>query len=144
MKRTTTLIEGLFILSLVLFSCGHLDGNNPLGVTGGGANGYGSLGSSIGGGTGGQIDQNLFGTWQHVISSTEYEMIAISSGTFQYAHWTDGSIDNSFGGTWYVSGNFLFISFDGETQSGPYSISGGGDTLTFTFNGESNTWHKVS
>ena len=144
MKQTTAFLSLALILALVFAGCGHLSGNHPLGVTGGGENGYGSPGGSTGGGfdDGGGLDGGLFGGWQHDIDQNEFEMMYFHpDGSFEWYYFVDFSMVDSDEGTYQTSGNTII--FSGGFGTVQYSISGDGNTATIHDGSETTVWNRI-
>ena len=143
MNRITILLASLFVLSLLLFGCGHLDGNNPLGVTGGGADGYGSAGTTVGGGGGGsQVDQMLFGTWRTDYSANDFEILVIGSGYYQWYDYSGSNLDDSGIGTWYSNGGIIYATEGGNQDEYPYTVSA--NSLSINWGGGPTTYYRYN
>jgi hypothetical protein len=120
----------LIIAIPLLLGCGHLTGNNPEGVTGGGSNGYGTFGSNFSG----DSYPDLLGAWQQDVAEGIQNII-----TFR----ADGIVNVNFGadqssrnGSYFVSGDRMDINVYGwMSGSGTLAISG--NTMTVTFDGGS-------
>jgi hypothetical protein len=126
----------VLILAVPLFlGCGHLNGNDPEGVTGGHMGGYGSFGSSYSG----DYYPGLLGAWHQDAGQGIQNIV-----TFR----TDGIVRVDFGanqtsqnGSYNVSGNRLDINVYGwRSGSGTFAISG--DALTVTFDDGAVVLHK--
>ena len=130
------------VLVFIISGCGQGSGDNPVGVTGGSANGYGSQYESEGdnGSNGGNgSDNELIGKWRHDYDAGEYETFSFSSdGTFYYEYYYNYQLDYSFSGTYSVNGNQL--TMEGMPPV-TYSISG--NTLTISFQGEEIHYYRV-
>ncbi len=132
---TALAIVGIF---LMLAGCGHLDGNNPVGVTGGAANGYGGSGTGSGGSGGGGGETSLYGTWEGNYDTLGVLVTTVvtinSSGTYTVSAYYNGSLISTEYGTFTVTGNVLHLNPQGDS---PYTATFilNGNTLTLTFEG---------
>lgn len=146
MKKAFAYISIAMMVSLLVVGCGHRSGNNPLGVIGGGEDGYGSLGSVGGGsfnGGGGQHDASLVGTWRWEGTDNNYELLTFTSnGTFVANYYVGGELFLTVNGTYSTSGNTLTFFIEGESGEATYSIVG--NTLTITEDGDTTVYTRVS
>jgi hypothetical protein len=122
----------LAAFSLVIFlgACGHLDGNNPLGVTGGGSSGYGVNGPLAGGET---IDIRLQGRWRHDYPYFDYYILRFNAdGSFRFDYYAEpGILDHTYQGSYRAFLGKIQFQSNGLNGSYPYSVSS--DTLTIWF-----------
>ena len=146
MKQLTALLSVAVILTFVFVGCGHLSGNHPLGVTGGGENGYGSAGGSTGGGydEGGGLDSRIFGAWQYDIDQNEFEIMTFyPDGSFEWAYYVDFSIADSDNGTYQTYSNHIILTSSEGTVDLQYSLSGDENTATIWDGSETTVWHRL-
>jgi hypothetical protein len=142
MKQLTALLSAALILAFVFVGCGHLSGNDPLGVTGGGSNGYGSAGGSTGGDYGGGFDNRLLGGWQSETFGGDYYIIRFfSSGGFQLQYYSDGVPGSSYEGSFYTYDGHLVLAYGDELEDYEYSISG--DMAQLNYQGFTIIWHRI-
>jgi hypothetical protein len=125
MKNILFIFSAVLIASVLIFGCGHRATTNPVGVLGGGDDGYGSLtgGNSSGYNNGGQYDQMLLGTWRTDYSANDYEILVIGSGNYQWAEYLNSNLQNSGSGTWYSSGEIIYATENGSHDQYPYTAS---------------------
>jgi hypothetical protein len=134
MKKIILFFPILLLLALFLTNCGQLAGENPVGVTGGNDNGYGSTGSGLWpGGGGGGGGGSIVGRWRADYPDGSYEILNFSSnGDFQVLDYDrNGILLFSFSGTYSVSGNQLTLMTSAGNVTITFSISG--NTLTIFF-----------
>jgi hypothetical protein len=142
MKRIIVLLSAAFILALLFAGCGHLSGNDPLGVTGGGSNGYGSLGGSTGGGFEGGYDNRLLGGWQSETFGGDYYIIRFfSSGDFELQYYSDGVPGSSYEGSFHTYDGHLVLAYGDESDDYEYTISG--STAYLSYDGATIIWHRI-
>jgi hypothetical protein len=103
MRKAFIYISIAFAISMIAAGCGFLAGNDPLGITGGGENGYGSLTPWWGHS---HYYESLSGNWRHNQGDGGYEMLSFDQ---------DGMVRVRI---YNSSGNLQF------SQEGNCSISG--------------------
>ena len=120
----------LFLSSFLLWqSCGQGGLDNPLGVLGGGFNGYGSSGFrdySGRTGDGGGTQPNIVGNWRHEVVQGSYEIYRFTA-TGQYEHSVEayGQTQIIDEGTYSINGNTIIFHMDtGGSYSKDFSLSG--------------------
>ena len=117
----------LIAISLTL-GCGHLAGNDPEGVTGGHAGGYGSFGSTFSGGG----DNLILGAWQQDGSQGDHNIVTFNADGTVRVDFYNGDQHYSQNGAYYISGNRLDINVNGwKGGSGIFTITG--EVLTVNF-----------
>jgi hypothetical protein len=136
MRNLKQLSAGVLLMAAILVGCGQINGNNPVGVTGGGDDGYGWTGTS----SLDRLDPRLFGSWMHRVSSDAFQ---------EYVFYSDGDCDlwnfaNGEGlvthGTYKAFANRIAISLT-ESVEGFYAVSG--EMLMLNLSGVSTTWTRV-
>ncbi len=114
-------------VSLVL-GCGHLAGNDPVGVTGGQQNGYGGFGIPFF--PGGTID--ILGAWHQNGSQGDYNIVTFSGDGTVSVVTHSGTTQTTHNGTYFVSGSRLDINVSGwQSGSGIVTINGTSMNIAF-------------
>ena len=142
MKNILFILSTILIASVLIFGCGHRATTNPVGVLGGGDDGYGSFGSSYSGGGGGQYDQLLFGTWRTDYSETSYEILVIGAGYYQWSDYTNSNLTDSGYGTYNTSGGMIYAMEGGTQDQYPYTVSS--NSLSINWGGGFTTYYRYS
>jgi len=142
MKKFIWCLTSLSIAMLFMFGCANWGGNNPVGVTGGSAEGYGlandlKLPESSSGSS-----SDLIGSWRHDNGGGDYEIITFNSnGRYSIASYENNSLEFSYSGNYSTSGNSITLYIEGDPYSGTYSIRG--DELTLNILGENQTYYRI-
>jgi hypothetical protein len=140
--RATIMAFGFLIL-INIFGCGQLGGNSPLGLTGGGENGYGSFSGSSPSET--PNVQTLIGTWRDNLDSPYYTQYRFTSD-YVCEIW-DSTLDRPYHafGTYTVGESyppFLRILAGNEVVfSGPFWFEG--EDLVLGGFGGNFVFHRV-
>ncbi len=110
--------------------CAQWGGDNPLGITGGSNNGYGKNNDLNLPDGSDQIDPDLVGVWS--MYDYPYSLVYTfnADGTYQIEEYFYDSLDDSYEGTWSVSGNILTLSSNDGSSIMTYEINGNQLTLT--------------
>jgi hypothetical protein len=121
----------LFFLSIIMIDgCAQWGGDNPLGITGGSNNGYGKNNDLNLPDGSDQIDPDLVGVW----SMYDYPYLLVytfnADGSCKIEEYYYDSLDDSYEGTWSVSGNILTLSSNEGSEIMIYEINGNQLTLT--------------
>ena len=128
----------ILILTGFLAGCGMMDFNNPVGVLGGGANGYGA-----GGGGGSSTQYSIVGKWRRDVGSEYYVIYEFKSdNTFIASIYIEGVQQASTTGTYEISGSLLIIHANSYTYTYTYTVSG--NNLTLIMEGEVMEFYRVS
>lgn len=134
----------ILICFAILVGCGERTGINPLGVTGGGGNGYGSAGGSDGGSV--SVSDRLIGTWRDNLDSRYYTQFRFSeNGACEILH---VGIDDSFHYfghytiRYYNPGMSLSIFVNGDDIFFAH-FHFEGDVLVFEGEGGNFIYHRV-
>lgn len=130
-------IRGLFIMAaifaLFLAGCGHYEGSNPVGITGGAEDGYGGglleVFQNENGGNGG-YDSQLVGDWYYMSGDYMFIYTFQSDGDINIVVMVEYSTVAELSGTFSSSGNQLTMRLDGEVSVYTYSIQSNRLTLT--------------
>lgn len=112
-------------LLLLLTSCGHWDGSNPVGATGGGADGYGAASNTRNGSDGsgeGAIDSRIVGDWYYYKSGVYYYYTFAGDGDLIIVAEEGADILGELTGTYSANGSTMIMHINGRGQS---------DTLTY-------------
>jgi hypothetical protein len=141
MKKLLLYLIESFILAIILIACAQWGGDNPLGITGGGEEGYGKNNNINLPDTSTQrtIDPKLQGNWS---THDGYGYIAITfyaNGDFTISYHSLPPF-NQVEGTYFTSGNTITLTIDGKSTSSTYSIIS--DQLLITINGERMLFHR--
>jgi hypothetical protein len=104
----------------ILVGCGQIIGNNPIGVTGGGADGYGSTDASSR-----RIDPRVVGRWtQYAHYEDEYYLTLNIDGSGIHEEWIFGGPVDSTWGTWSADGIRFQVNIERfNPKSGFYEVS---------------------
>jgi len=139
MRRSIILVTVFFAGMLLISGCGHLEGNDPEGVTGGHDGGYGSFGTNLDGGY-----QELYGDWRHNQESGDYEILTFhSNGEAQIEFFNAAAVSQSVhSGSYAISGSRIDISVNGWV-SGSFAMSLNASTLTLAQNDQSISYTRV-
>ena len=119
------------LAALTTMACGSIEGNDPIGVTGGGENGYGGNGDRI-------VQwsaQRLTGRWwtQYYLEDDRY-LTLNADGTAGYKFYDNGELIYFAAGVWRADGhNFIIEIPEFSPRSGGYNVRG--DSL-FLYAGE--------
>ena len=128
------------LLAILICSCAQWGGDTPLGITGGGSEGYGKNNDLNLPDISGGVDPELVGSW----STPEAYYYAVftfnADGTFSIAEYYGGDLDEITEGTWSVSGSNITLTVDGYSEVIPYSING--DILTVDYHGDTVVLHR--
>ncbi len=136
LKCSLLIVAGLIILTS---ACGQGEGNNPVGVTGGGAHGYGT-----GGGPVTDYGNALIGSWRKNYDPDYFVILNFyNSGKFLFELHSDLEL-YTITGTYYISGNKLTLNINGEDGQAVFTFVIDGDLLTLYYNeNESETYYRV-
>lgn len=140
LKYSLLIVAGLIILAS---ACGQGEGNNPIGVTGGGAHGYGT-----GGGPVTDYGNAIIGTWRKDYNPSYFVILNFySEGKFLFELHDDLQL-YLITGTYYIADNKLTLKVNGEdgqtvfTTVCTFVIDG--NLLTLYYNEyESETYYRV-
>lgn len=125
MKKRNTILPAIVALFVVLLGCGQYESNNPTGVTGGNASGYGEPLIR-------PLTPAIYGCWrwEHETYNESEVYNFHADWTFETCHrWTYAEECRS--GTFSISGNILYLKWSGGSTS-TYTFSLEGRTLTLT------------
>lgn len=130
----------LLIIVLMAIGCGHRVGNDPLGVTGGGSNGYGSLGEW----SEPVIIDYLAGSWRHDNSNSGYEILNFGQNGIANLSFYNvtGNLQFSESSIFQLSDNVISLNFSG-TQVESYNYSVSNNTLILSQGDAATTYQKV-
>ncbi len=136
LKCSLLIVAGLIILTS---ACGQGEGNNPVGVTGGGAHGYGTGGGSVT-----DYGNALIGSWRKNYDPDYFVILNFYySGKFLFELHSDLEL-YTITGTFYISGNKLTLNINGEDGQAVFTFVIDGDLLTLYYNeNESETYYRV-
>jgi hypothetical protein len=111
MRKTIIYISIAITISLLASGCGFLAGNDPLGVTGGGENGYGSLTPWWGH----SHYDSLLGNWRHNQGNGDYEILSFDQdGMVRVREYnSSGTMQDSHEGTCNISGDEIHFDIAG-------------------------------
>lgn len=120
MRNLKQLSAGVLFTLAVFVGCGQIRGNNPIGVTGGGDDGYGSTDASSP-----RIDPRLVGRWtEHAHYDDEYFLTLNMDGSGIYEEWIFGGPVDSTRGTWSADGIRFQVNIERfNPRSGFYEVS---------------------
>lgn len=108
------------VLLLLLVSCGHWDGSNPVGATGGGADGYGAAGNTqteSDGSGGSSIDSRIVGEWYYYKSGVYYYYTFEGDGDLRVVADNGDDILGEFTGTYSANGSTMIMRISGRSQN---------------------------
>jgi hypothetical protein len=138
MRRSILIIS---IISLFLISaCGQRGGNSPLGVTGGGDDGYGSYGSDYDWG----YYYAILGSWQHDQAPGGFEVVTFSSEGVINVEFFDkaGHSQLTEKGSYLISGKRLYIKMPGwNLGAGTFEVAD--NLLVLNKDGDSISYKKI-
>ena len=140
MKKFVFFISILALPLLILLGCGQSSGNNPTGVTGGDAGGYGSISDN-------SDIAILLGTWRQDHNDTDFYAYTFNiDGTYKHCRYYYNSRYDKYDvyceyGTYSVSGNQLTLTLNNSYTSN-YTILISGNNLTLSSNYGSTTYYR--
>jgi hypothetical protein len=142
MKQIISYFITCLLFSFVLVGCAQWGGDNPVGITGGGDDGYGqnsalNLPQPSDGTT-----NDLVGSWRYNVNQSTYMIWTFSiNGNLTATYYYNDNYYSSYG-TYSTSGNSITYTLQQQTSTGTYTIRG--NHLTITINGESTTFTRLA
>jgi hypothetical protein len=142
MKKFIWSTMSFSIAILFMFGCANWGGNNPVGVTGGSEQGYGTtsdlnLPAPVPGSS-----SDLIGTWRADYGGGDYELLTFTAnGKFNIAVYDNNDLDFSYSGNYSTSGNTLTLYIEGQPYTGTFSVRG--DVLTLSIFDDSQTYYRL-
>jgi hypothetical protein len=119
------------LLAGLIVGCAQWGGDNPLGITGGGKEGYGQNNDLNLPEITGKIDPALVGVWRTDESYSGLELTLNADGSFTAEIYIEGELDEILEGTWGVSGENLLLTVEGDTIFCPFTYYGNSMTISY-------------